>query len=492
MRAGEDRALNRMVDELQLVVVLLPLRVLVAARDERALPERQAGDDALELVIPLRIGPEHRGDVRAVECHHHVPRLRLVRKGELDPGVAARDVARRARDDAERELVVLAAAPVAVVIVRGRDRHDDERQRDRGQPPVNPLHDSSPFPRSCREDYLAGHLIGSSGRRPLCLLWKVDVPRDPLAAGRNGVRFHPRRRRDALGRPHGRRRRGAAAGRRAAGRRRARRHRARRLRGRRACSALGDGGARAPVSRPRRRLVARLLGRDPRRGRPGGARRDRRGPPRRLGARVRRRPRRDRARPLPRARRPGRARPAPRGRRPARLARPWAPRRDRQLPRRADRTRRRARAALGARRPARARLEVGRCRPRHAPHVRLVARTASGRAARRRARARALAAGRRRPVARPARLAALERRRQRLRAFCAPAIPAATCSGSWPPSSRCSKEPGSSSTRPSPPTRSSSPTRSGRSSATPCRCWRSAACPSSSPPRGCARPRASA
>jgi len=68
------------------------------ARGEEALPERQAGDDALELVVALWIRPEDGGDVDAVQRHDDVVQRDLVRHGHLDPRVAARHVLRGTRD----------------------------------------------------------------------------------------------------------------------------------------------------------------------------------------------------------------------------------------------------------------------------------------------------------------------------------------------------------------------------------------------------------
>ena len=124
VRAGEDRALQRVVDELELVPVLLSLPTLVAAGDDPALAERQAGDDALQLMVPLGIRPEDGGDVRAVQRHIDVVEIRPVGHGDLDPRIAAGDVLRRARHDADLELVVLLSP---VVIGRGSSRGDDER-----------------------------------------------------------------------------------------------------------------------------------------------------------------------------------------------------------------------------------------------------------------------------------------------------------------------------------------------------------------------------
>ncbi len=142
VRSGEHRALKRVVRQLQLVVVLVALRVLVAARDDRALAERQAGDDALELVVPLRVGPEGGGDVIAVERHVDVAERRLLRDGDLDPRVVAGDVLRRARDDADRQRVLLGGRLVAG---GGRRRYGDERCGDDGESPGRSFH-VSPLP----------------------------------------------------------------------------------------------------------------------------------------------------------------------------------------------------------------------------------------------------------------------------------------------------------------------------------------------------------
>ena len=78
----------------------------VARRSRRAisaLPERQALDDALELVVPLRVRPEGGRHVGAVERHAHGAERGACRHGHLDARVVARDVLGRARDDADAE-----------------------------------------------------------------------------------------------------------------------------------------------------------------------------------------------------------------------------------------------------------------------------------------------------------------------------------------------------------------------------------------------------
>ena len=144
MRAGEDRALERVVDELELVAVLLPFPAFVAAGDDPALAERQAGDDALELVVPLGVRPEGGRDIGAVERHVDVVEIRLGRHCDLDPRVTARDVLRRARDDTDLELVVLLLRAVMVVVRHG-GRDDDERgDQRRRESAGHSFHGSSP------------------------------------------------------------------------------------------------------------------------------------------------------------------------------------------------------------------------------------------------------------------------------------------------------------------------------------------------------------
>jgi hypothetical protein len=120
------------VDELELVAVLLPLPALVAAGHDPALSERQSGDDALELVIPLGVRPEGGRDIGAVEGYVDVVEIRLGGHRDLDPRVAARDVLRRARDDTDLELVVLLLRTVVAVRHGGRDddKRGDQRRRE--------------------------------------------------------------------------------------------------------------------------------------------------------------------------------------------------------------------------------------------------------------------------------------------------------------------------------------------------------------------------
>ncbi len=144
MRAGEDRALERVVDELELVAVLLSLSMRVAAGDDPALAERQAGDDALELMVPLGVRPEGGRDIGAVEGHVDVVEIRLGGHGDLDPRVTAGDVLRRARDDTDLELVVLLLRAVMVVVRHG-GRDDDERgDQRRRESAGRSFHGSSP------------------------------------------------------------------------------------------------------------------------------------------------------------------------------------------------------------------------------------------------------------------------------------------------------------------------------------------------------------
>ena len=72
----------------------------------RARPERETGDDALELVIAFGILRERRRDVRAVQRHANGGERRRGWDDDLDPCVPARDVLRRARDDAHVERAV--------------------------------------------------------------------------------------------------------------------------------------------------------------------------------------------------------------------------------------------------------------------------------------------------------------------------------------------------------------------------------------------------
>ena len=159
MRAGEDRALQRVVRQRDFVVVLVPLRLLVRARGERARAERQAADDALELVVPLRVRPEGGRDVVPVQRHLDVAERGRVRDGDLDSRVAAGDVLRRARDDGDMERVRLGRG----LIARGcGSRYGNERGGYRDESPSQSFH-ALPFPCSGCEDYLALAGPGSSG-----------------------------------------------------------------------------------------------------------------------------------------------------------------------------------------------------------------------------------------------------------------------------------------------------------------------------------------
>ena len=140
-----------------------------------------------------------------------------------------------------------------------------------------------------------------------------------------------------------------------------------------------------------------------------------------------------------------------------------------------------AAVAVGLRRPRRARARLGgRVEAQPAP------RRAHGRG-RDGARARAVAAGRGRPVAQPPRVARVGRRRTASSRSYAPAIRVATSSAGWPRSSRCSPSTASSSTATRRPRHHSTSTLRASSCATRCRSSRNSACRCYCRASGCAR-----
>ena len=127
-RPREHRAVERMVDETELD----PVRSRVAGAGhgcpQRALSERQAGHDPLELVPALGVGREGAAHVVPVYGDLHGREGNARRNRHLDAGVPAGDERRRAGHDPNLELTLVPRGRAG----RGRGQARCEKRRDGG------------------------------------------------------------------------------------------------------------------------------------------------------------------------------------------------------------------------------------------------------------------------------------------------------------------------------------------------------------------------
>jgi len=106
-RPGEHGARDRMVHDRELDLLRARLSRPADARNERALAERQGGEDALELMVALGIRAERRRHVDPIELDRHVGERDPIGDCHIHARGTARHEARRARHHAQRECAVV-------------------------------------------------------------------------------------------------------------------------------------------------------------------------------------------------------------------------------------------------------------------------------------------------------------------------------------------------------------------------------------------------